>query len=131
MRRPWPLGGYHAKRKKLCTLAFWEFNHSYKKDQNLRWHVGLHTFVIINPQDGTSVPKHVIVMQWCVTWCICWMIYCIYIFRFLKNYTQYAIKILAFHAFGPPLICKDLVTEGPNKFCSSDIKQVLCMFWFV
>ena len=86
---PW---GLSRQKKKLCTLAFWDFSHSYKKDQKLRWHVGLHTLVIMTPEDGTSVPKHVVVkacLKWCVTGCICWDdILHNFFFRFLKNHNM-------------------------------------------
>ena len=39
-------------------LAFQDFSHSSKEEQNLDWHVGLYAFGIMT-DDGTSVPKHV------------------------------------------------------------------------
>jgi hypothetical protein len=33
----------------LYALAFWDFSHSYKEEQNVDGRVGLHTFVVMTP----------------------------------------------------------------------------------
>jgi len=81
--RPWPALGRSATAKKkkncrslqsiLCILSNKYFNYGFKNEQNIYWHSGLCTLIVI-----TSKPKYVgvyVCYVRCVTKGICWIIY--------------------------------------------------------
>ena len=64
--------------KTLYILTIKHFNYAYKNEQNIHWHIGLYTFVVIIPEGGIFVPKHVGVYVcgvYCIMKYICWIVY--------------------------------------------------------